>query len=203
METTIPQQLYEITYHNKNFKQVFNLITKEQYETMVKPRHMAINNIESSDKFTKEEKKQKVNIIKKQLIEEFGTYDLVVIGSPIHQAIDTGIVSLPNHQGGDHPVSIVKIEPKSDKINIDYKKAFTTVKRLFMLKSSKALSSDIVDSADNLATYYLRFISYIETQPSLAALAWVRIIKTVDFKVIKMLVKDFYIPEGYEIPDNP
>lgn len=89
---------YEITYHQNGYKQNKYLISKEDWEDFVKPISKCIGLLpkDSKDKL----------LLKKFINGLFVDYNSVFpIDSPFYKSIKTGVLSLPETQGGNHNVS--------------------------------------------------------------------------------------------------
>lgn len=98
--------LYEIEYAN-NIKQHKTLISKEDYELILRPIEKIITTIKD-DNGGKSNKQ--TELLKESLKEIFGNYDpYFVVGSPLYAAMKTGTLSLPPQQGGEHYCKIKKI----------------------------------------------------------------------------------------------
>lgn len=96
---------YEITYHQNGFVQRKYLISYLDYESIIKPAYSKIADLEITNS---RENKNIIQKIKKQLKLQFGE-QWFLDRSPLFDAIETGIIKLPKHQGGEHKVTIVKI----------------------------------------------------------------------------------------------
>lgn len=100
---------YKITYEKNGFVQYKNLVSYSDYENIIKPIYSQITDLEISlNKKNKEEVNKKVKDLLRQLKEQFGT-SWFLDKSPLFDAITTGIISLPAHQGGDHKCKIEKV----------------------------------------------------------------------------------------------
>jgi hypothetical protein len=94
---------YQVTYASNGFIQDKQLISKEDYDNILKPLKKAISIIEDDNKGKQNEQSR---LIKESLKLMFGDYNICFPeGSPLHLSIKSGFISLPQHQGGDHKVS--------------------------------------------------------------------------------------------------
>lgn len=108
METRRILGKYEITYERNGFTQIKQLISKDDYGTILKPLLKIITLIEDDNK-GRENKESK--LLKESLKLMFGNYkDCFVEGSAMHTSLKNGIISLPPQQGGDHKVSWKKLK---------------------------------------------------------------------------------------------
>lgn len=108
---------YKVEYLNCKVVQTKELISKEEYE-----RYKVLTNMKSELQIKiKGGKKGKNNDPK--LIEELKdvltqlkdfSKPFFVVGSPIHGGIETGIMSLPQSQGGDSPIRLTKVDVCSE-----------------------------------------------------------------------------------------
>ena len=88
---------YKIRYGN-GMVQHCNLINQSDYETIVKPTKDRIADLLlTKDKDDKSEAKRLKDDLKAQFSDNYFT-----TGSPIYKAVGNGILSLPEHQGGNH-----------------------------------------------------------------------------------------------------
>jgi len=102
---------YEIVY-NQGTKQVKELIGRDDYE-VYKTLSDKKNDITSKMKGSK--KKERDPELMKELSEvtkelKNFSFPFFVVGSPIYDAIETGILSLPESQGGDTHITVTKID---------------------------------------------------------------------------------------------
>ena len=97
---------YKIIYKNGN-EQFKNLITKEQFKD-IQTNNTVIDAIESSNGHKTKEGALEIFKIKKYLEKTYGEY--FVIGSPLHKAVNDGIMILPSQQGGNIPIKVVKLK---------------------------------------------------------------------------------------------
>ena len=97
------KQKYKITYDNGMVQHKY-LITEHDYANILKPIEFVIRDMEEKNKFksTKES-----NILKAYLVKKFGDV-LFTEESPLGKAIKSGILSLPETQGGDSKCIIKK-----------------------------------------------------------------------------------------------
>lgn len=105
MQATKTLGKYKITYKN-GFIQYKDLISYNDYETIIKPSNDKILDLEYllSAK-NKKEISSKIHSIKQELKQQFGD-NWFLDKSPLYDAIKTGILSLPSHQGGDHKIKV-------------------------------------------------------------------------------------------------
>lgn len=94
---------YQIHYLESNVVQVKNLIAQSDYENIIKPKLKEVYDLNLLGE------KQKSSSIKKELKDTFGEH-YFTNQSPLFKAIDTGLVILPEHQGLEYQVSLIKIE---------------------------------------------------------------------------------------------
>jgi hypothetical protein len=94
---------YKITYASNGFIQDKQLVSKENWDNILKPIKKAISIIEDDNKGKQNEQSK---LLKESLKLMFGDYNICFPeGSPLHLSIKSGFISLPEHQGGDHKVS--------------------------------------------------------------------------------------------------
>lgn len=94
---------YQITYASNGFIQDKQLISKDDWNNILKPIKNAISIIEDDNK-GKQNKQSK--LLKESLKLMFGDYNICFPeGSPLHLSIKSGFISLPEHQGGNHKVN--------------------------------------------------------------------------------------------------
>jgi len=99
--------VYEITYTN-GFKQQKILVSNENYNDLLKPLDKAINIIEDNN--NKKPTNQSISL-KNTLNFLFEDYKIFMTeDSPLGKSIKTGILSLPQIQGGEHNVKWRKIK---------------------------------------------------------------------------------------------
>lgn len=102
---------YEITYH-QGTRQVKELINREDYEVY---RQLSDKKSDISSKLKGKNKNKKDPKLVAELskvsneLKDF-SYPFFVVGSPIYDGIETGILSLPSSQGGDTPIKVIKID---------------------------------------------------------------------------------------------
>lgn len=93
---------YKITYSSNGFSQEKQLVSKEDWDNILKPIKKAISIIEDDNKGKQNE--QSI-LLRNSLKIMFGDYDTCFPEkSPLHLSIKSGILSLPEQQGGDHKV---------------------------------------------------------------------------------------------------
>lgn len=99
---------YKITYDG-GVTQFKDLISQEDYDNILKPLKQSIQELEgikNTDKaFPAAQKTIKEN--KRQIFEMFGD-NYFTSESPLFYAIETGILKLPIHQGGEHKCTLIK-----------------------------------------------------------------------------------------------
>ncbi len=100
---------YKFEYEYPKVTQIKRLITKEEFVEYTKLSF----ELDAAEVILKKQKKnpaaiEKVRELKIQL-KPF-KFPFFVIGSPLYLAIETGILSLPKTQGGDHMVKITILE---------------------------------------------------------------------------------------------
>jgi hypothetical protein len=94
---------YQITYASNGFIQDKQLVSKEDWDNILKPIKKAISIIEDDNKGKQNEQSK---MLKESLKIMFGDCNICFTeGSPLHLSIKSGLISLPEHQGGDHKVS--------------------------------------------------------------------------------------------------
>jgi hypothetical protein len=94
---------YQITYASNGFIQDKQLVSKEDWDNILKPIKKAISIIEDDNKGKQNEQSR---LLKESLKLMFGNYNICFPeGSPLHLSIKSGFLSLTEHQGGDHKVS--------------------------------------------------------------------------------------------------
>ena len=93
---------YEITYLCNNFVQIKYLVSRDDWENIIKPIRRIIATIESDKKESKE-----VSLLKQSLNLMFIDHNVCFPeNSPLSNTIKTGILSLPQTQGGEHKVKM-------------------------------------------------------------------------------------------------
>ena len=91
-----------VTYESNGFTQKKQLISKYDWENILLPIKKAITIIEENNK-AKETRAS--SLLKQSLKILFGDYNTCFVeGSPFYHSIETGFISLPQHQGGNHKV---------------------------------------------------------------------------------------------------
>lgn len=90
---------YQITY-GCGVTQQKDLIEHDDYVNIIKPTRVEIMELDMKTPQSNNIKK-KIKKLKNELLETFGD-NWFTNQSPIYGALDTGILSLPNAQGGDH-----------------------------------------------------------------------------------------------------
>lgn len=91
----------EITYRN-GMAQTKNLITHLDYDNIIKPIENKIYEIERLNRWKPTSESIK---LKRDLFTMFGS-DYFTDKSPLFEAIKTGILDLPKHQGGKIPCQV-------------------------------------------------------------------------------------------------
>ena len=93
---------YQITYESNGFIQDKNLISKEDWEDILQPIKRIIGILEDSNNGKKTEVskllRESLNIMFGDISKCFPTE------GPLYESIKTGILSLPETQGGDHKI---------------------------------------------------------------------------------------------------
>jgi len=102
---------YEITYY-QGTRQVKELINREDYEVY---KQLSDKKSDISSKLKGKNKNKKdpklVAELSKVCTElKVFSFPFFVVGSPIYDAIETGILSLPSSQGGDTVCKLIKVE---------------------------------------------------------------------------------------------
>jgi hypothetical protein len=95
---------YTITYDG-NISQEKNLIEHSDYICVIKPTNQKITELEMKQPLSNNTKK-KIKALKQELLEMFGE-NWFTNQSPLFEAMETGILSLPKQQGGDHNCKVV------------------------------------------------------------------------------------------------
>lgn len=98
---------YKIEYVDFDITQTKNLISKEDWNLDLKPSLQLIYDLEC-DKLNEKENTPIILALKKRLKANYGD-NYFVVGSPLHEAIKTQILTLPSSQGGNKKVLITKI----------------------------------------------------------------------------------------------
>lgn len=93
---------YEVTYEGYNVTQEKYFVSDHDYETYIKPTKELMGELEKSNE-NKKENAARINGLKK-LLDTIWPGDYFVESSPLGLAINTGVMSLPKDQGGDHKV---------------------------------------------------------------------------------------------------
>lgn len=96
--------IYEISYQN-GITQRKNLISHDDYLEIIIPTNDVISELERRNKFR--ETKESAQL-KRDLKDMFGS-EWFTDKSPLYKAIQTGILSLPSAQGGEHKCFMKKI----------------------------------------------------------------------------------------------
>ncbi len=113
---------YKVVYQN-GVTQHMNLISHEDYVNIVIPAkekidHLLTNKSGLSDVDFKAN--QKIAKQMKSDLKEMFSDNFFTDKSPIYMAIETGVLSLPVHQGGDRPCSVTMVsEPIFDTVEIE------------------------------------------------------------------------------------
>ena len=94
---------YQITYASNGFVQDKTLVSSENWDNILKPLKKVILIMEDDNRGKENEQSK---LIKQSLKIMFGDYSICFKeGSPLHESIKTGVISLPETQGGNHKVS--------------------------------------------------------------------------------------------------
>lgn len=105
--------LYKITYIERNISQIKELISRERFDLEFTPYRIAIHKLECQ----KPPKSEKENLrawetalweLEKEFREAFPN-EIFVVDSPLYNAMETGILTLPKIQGGCHLAKIEKL----------------------------------------------------------------------------------------------
>lgn len=96
---------YKIIYKN-GFVQYKNLISHNDYLSIIKPLKHEIWNLEIDKKLSKVDKAKKINELK-SVISDYGSF--FTDKSPLFYAIETGILELTKNQGGKHKIELIKL----------------------------------------------------------------------------------------------
>jgi len=98
---------YNVTYLSNGFVQVKHIISREDFETILKPIKKSITMIEDENNGRQNYHSK---LLKESLKSMFGDFNnCYPVGCPLYSSIKTGILTLPKHQGGDHKVIWKKI----------------------------------------------------------------------------------------------
>lgn len=101
---------YEITYKSNGFKQNKTLISKYEWDNILKPLKKVISIIEDSNRG---KPSNESNLLKDLLKIMFGNFNnCFPEESPLHSSIKNGDLILPPQQGGIHKVSWKLIKNK-------------------------------------------------------------------------------------------
>lgn len=108
MEKSRILKSYHIQYLANGFIQKKYLVSKDDWDNIIKPIKKAITIIEDDNK-GKENIQSK--LLKDSLKIMYGDYTKCFPeGSPFHDSIKTGYLELLAHQGGKHPVKWIEIK---------------------------------------------------------------------------------------------
>lgn len=99
---------FEFLYPNSGLKQVKELISVEDFKCYLDLKKQK-ENLETRVK-TKKPDPTHVSTLKSinEQLKEY-SFPFIVEGSPMHEAIETGIIELPEDQGGNHTVKVKKV----------------------------------------------------------------------------------------------
>ena len=101
-------KVYNIQYLCNGFIQKKQLVSKEDWESIIKPIKKVISIIENDNR-GKENIESK--LLKESLKQMYGDYTICFPeGCPFHDSITSGYIELPIHQGGKHPVKWYEIK---------------------------------------------------------------------------------------------
>mgnify|MGYP003636662248 CR=1 FL=1 len=92
----------DITYKN-GFKQIRNVVLQSEFECIIKPKRDLIYTLENVE-VNKKKAHALAKKLKHQLKEKYGEF--ITTKSPMYYAIESGILNLPECQGGNHKISI-------------------------------------------------------------------------------------------------
>ena len=98
---------YQITYKN-GVVQEKNLILHSDYKHIIIPKEDRFYELSKDKKSLTQTEIEEMIQIKNDLFQMFGD-EWFTDNSPIFKAINTGILSLPLSQGGDHQCEIIKL----------------------------------------------------------------------------------------------
>lgn len=106
------QGLYQITYQN-GLNQVKSLISHDDYLNVIRPLEIEIDclksTIKNKSKDKKEmDKKQELHLLKLKRNSYFSG-DYFTDKSPFYEAIETGVLELPESQGGSQKCTVALI----------------------------------------------------------------------------------------------
>ena len=98
---------YVITYEQNGVSQMKHLVSREDYDNIIKPLQRIIDTLEGDNKGRSTIASTK---LKEALKDMFCDVDSCFPENcPLHDSITTGVLSLPEHQGGGHKVAWVLI----------------------------------------------------------------------------------------------
>ena len=98
---------YNVTYLSNGFVQVKHIVSRDDWEIILKPIKKAIAMIEDENNGRQNYHSK---LLKDNLKSMFDDYNnCYPVGCPLYLSLKTGILSLPKHQGGEHKVSWKKI----------------------------------------------------------------------------------------------
>lgn len=106
---------FEFEYEN-GFKQIKKLISLSDFKAYLKLREQQTN-LELQLKGKKKDPlmESALKVVKKDLTEF--SFPFIVEGSPMHEAIETGIIELPETQGGKHIVKVKQVQAPQKGLN--------------------------------------------------------------------------------------
>lgn len=100
---------YKITYPKYKVTQYKDLISHDDYINDIKVKEAAIAELEKNTPLSNNTKK-KIKEIKKEIFEDYGDC-WFTDGGLLYQSINNnGIMSMPEHQGGDIEVILEKVD---------------------------------------------------------------------------------------------
>jgi len=108
MTPTLSEGYYKITYNKNGFVQYKHLVSEYNYHTIYKPLISWITDLEIAANKKNGQNKIEISAIKKAVKEMFGDNWFLDV-SPLFDAIETGVIILPPHQGGEHKCKIEKL----------------------------------------------------------------------------------------------
>lgn len=99
---------YKITYNNSGISQLKNLVSKDDWDNVLKPIKNAISIIEDDNKGRQNDQSK---LLRESLKLMFGDIDVCFKeGSPMYESIKSGFITLPYQQGGSHKVTWEKLK---------------------------------------------------------------------------------------------
>lgn len=93
---------YKITYLENGFVQFKSLVSTDDWKEILKPLSRIITTLEEENKGRKTAQSKKLRVILKELFGD--TAHCFIDGSPLHKSIQSGVISLTEVNGRNHPV---------------------------------------------------------------------------------------------------